>query len=664
MKKHSKRYITIFIGTLFLLTTLVSVGFSALNQNLNISSDVEYETHSSTLYNVLKRETNIGTYAKEYTGNHRDSFTENPTKNVYYWKADNDTEATAILDKWNVIFGGFCWQMYRTTDTGGVKLIYNGIPNNGKCNNTGTAQQIGTSKFNTNYTSLADVGYMYNTRYVRNYKSPTQTNILTRTSMTASSDYYYGTGVTYSNGIYTLTGTTQNAWDNTYSSSNGLYTCASTTATTCSTVYYIADGDSSYMYGFSMSSGHLLSYYNTNIVLGTSYTESNGTYTLNGTTTITKLNWVSNYETYKNYYTCGNSNTACTNLKYITTTENYRYYLLAASDNYIYAKDFTYNSGTDTYTLSSDRYQSWEMTDTVKTNLATHHYTCFNDTGTCQTLSYVYYVKTPSNIAYIFYINLTGGKNVEDAINEMLYNNNVNTTNSDIKTYIDNWYQNNMTAYTTYLEDTIFCTNRSQWDDENGWNPNGGSVTSHMYFDYYYPLNCTNITDKFSVSNNKAKLTYPVGLASEKEIDLLDNNNLRKTGQYYWLISPHYFNYIYAYNSYVGTSGSYGGSSVSSAYGVRPVVSLKPETEYASGTGTKDDPYVVDTGIHTFSYSGNTYYFQAGMTWADYINDGATDFVESGNYVEDANTGDSIALGNNRVLLSDYVLEAIYDIWR
>ena len=594
MRKHYKLCITIFIGGLFLLTTLISVGFSALNKNLNISSDIDYEYNNKSLYDVLREEASIGTYAKEYTGDHRDSFIENPTKSIYYWHASNNTDANTILDKWNVIFGGFCWQTYRTTDTGGVKIIYNGTPTNGKCNNSGTAQQIGTSKFNTNYTSLADEGYMYNTRYARSYKTPPFISVVTRTAMTDTSNYYYGTGVTYSNSTYTLTGTTQATWSSTYSSSSGLYTCASTTTTSCSTVYYIADADSSYMYGFSMSSGHLLSYYNTNIVLGTSYTESNGTYTLNSTTTITKLNWVSNYETYNNYYTCGNSNTTCSSLKYITYTENYRYYLLAATDNYIYAKGFTYDSGTGTYTLSSDRYQSWEMTDTVKNNLATHHYTCFNDTGTCQTLSYVYYVKTPTNIAHIFYINLTGGKSVEDAIDEMLYNDNVNTTNSDIKTYIDNWYQNNMTSYTSYLEDTIFCSNRSQLDDEHGWNPNGGSVTTHMYFKYYNQLKCTNDTDKFSVSNNKAKLTYPVGLASHTEIDLLDNDNLRKTGQYYWLISPNYFNYNYAYNSYVHTSGNYGRAAVSSNYGVRPVVSLKPDTEFSSGTGSKDDPYVVE----------------------------------------------------------------------
>ena len=594
MKNNYKISITLFIIILCCITTLISVGFSALNQNLNISGEVDYELNSPTLYNVLKKEAQLGTYAQEYTGDHQDSMdTSLSTQKIYHWNAINDTQANVILDKWNVIFGGFCWQMYRTTDTGGVKLIYNGIPTDGKCNNTGTDQQIGTSEFNTNYNSLADVGYMYNTRYTYNHKTPTSIYILTVSSATGSSNYYYGTGVTYDSATnkYTLIGITQDTWTNTYSSSSGLYTCRSTNDTTCSTVYYIVGGASSYMYGFSMTGGNLLNYYNTNITFGTDYTESNGIYTLSNTTTIQKVDWFSNYSTYKNYYTCGDDSTSCTNLKYIISTNNSRYYSLSsASNNYIYAKDFTYNSGTDTYTLNSDRYEIWELTDTDKTNLGTHHYTCFNDTGACQTLSYVYRV-SGSNI---FYINLTGGKSIENAVNEMLYADNVNQTDSTIKTYIDNWYSNNMTSYTTYLEDIIFCNNRSQSNSTtNGWNPDGESVSTSMLFNYTL-LSCTNDTDKFSVSNNKAKLTYPVGLASYKEMTLLNRDILRKTGQNYWLGSPSHFPDTYAFEEIVSSTGNSSTYSVYNSHGVRPVVSLKPETEYASGTGSKNDPYYVN----------------------------------------------------------------------
>ena len=46
------------------------------------------------------------------------------------------TNAMRILDKNNVLFAGQCWQMIRTTDTGGVKMIYNGEAEDGKCLDT------------------------------------------------------------------------------------------------------------------------------------------------------------------------------------------------------------------------------------------------------------------------------------------------------------------------------------------------------------------------------------------------------------------------------------------------------------------------------------------------------------------------------------------------
>ena len=89
---------------------------------------------------------------------------------IYYWRGN--VAATTNSDN-NVIFAGYCWQMVRTTKTGGIKMIYNGEvvdpildENNevigGKCTNTGTATQLsGTTAFNSSYDDNAYVGYMY-----------------------------------------------------------------------------------------------------------------------------------------------------------------------------------------------------------------------------------------------------------------------------------------------------------------------------------------------------------------------------------------------------------------------------------------------------------------------------------------------------------------------
>ena len=71
------------------------------------------------------------------------------SNSIYYYSGSASTN--------NVIFGGYCWKIFRTTSTGGVKMIYNGTPSNGTCS---SSSGIGTSAFNT--TTLPEgVGFMY-----------------------------------------------------------------------------------------------------------------------------------------------------------------------------------------------------------------------------------------------------------------------------------------------------------------------------------------------------------------------------------------------------------------------------------------------------------------------------------------------------------------------
>ena len=165
-----------------------------------------YTENSKTLYDVLKKAATIGTYAKEYTGNHQDSMdASKSTQKIYYYYGSN-----AILDMNNVIFAGQCWQMIRTTDTGGVKMIYNGEAVDNQCLST-----RGTH-----------VGYA------------------SRTSQNLASNYWYGTDYTYDSTAKTfkVSGTTeQTMWNE--SNGPGLvgkYTCKLTSEDgTCATLYLV-----------------------------------------------------------------------------------------------------------------------------------------------------------------------------------------------------------------------------------------------------------------------------------------------------------------------------------------------------------------------------------------------------------------------------------------
>ena len=184
----------------------------------------------------------------------------------------------------------------------------------------------------------------------------------------------------------------------------------------------------------------------------------------------------------------------------------------------------------------------------------------------------------------------------------MLYNEDVNTNNSTIKSAIDYWYSNNMIQYTDYLEDTVWCNDRSMSNQStNGWNPNGGSTSTYLYFKSNgnsSNLTCQNRNDRFSVNkeNGNGALRYPVGLITRQEQNLayISSKSPLASGNYYWGLSPNSFNNYYAIGYVVNTHGYYYSYRVNNSLGVRPAVSLRTGIEYMSGDGSVDYPYVID----------------------------------------------------------------------
>ena len=502
----------------------------------------------------------------------------------------------------NVLFAGFCWKMVRTTSTGGVKLIYNGTyDETNKCNNTGTASQIGTSAFNSNKSSPADVGYMYGTRYEYGSYPFATLYVLDRKNV-SSNLYYYGTSITYSNGRYTLQNATQKSWSDNYSTLTGYYTCQST-STTCSTVYYIAGADSSYQYTFPLKFGEVDPNTQT-IIIGKGITNTgNGKYTLTDTLIVKRADWYKNYNLYKNYYACRDLTSSTCDGKYlIVTNENYRI-VYDYTFNYIYGNDVTWNGSK--YTLT-DTYMSESGWNSDKTTLAKkYHYTCFDTTKECKDVYYIHYFGSSYQI---YYLKLSSGKNIEDAKNEMF----TNTTDSTIKKKIDTWYSQNMTAYTSKLEDTIWCNDRTLYsgslagkDVDAGTKQSYFSDYNRIYTKFSPSIECSNESrDGFTVSTSSGgngKLTYPVGLLTANEVMLAGGRNASNsnyylyTGQFYWLLSPSYFDYIYANGCGVSSGGRLDLSNVVfNSVGVRPSVSLAPGTKTTEGNGTVDDPYIVE----------------------------------------------------------------------
>ena len=199
-----------------------------------------------------------------------------------------------------------------------------------------------------------------------------------------------------------------------------------------------------------------------------------------------------------------------------------------------------------------------------------------------------------------------------------LENNRLNTNDSTIKTYVDNWYKNNLTAYTKYLSnDAVYCNDRNL--------ASGATYSTTKIFNYA-PMkrtgtnkqptyNCTNNKDAFSGSNSEAKLTYPIGLMTLDELlyaggkmgtkltspyawYFLNSAGVSITGStYWWSLSPLSWNGSNSDVTVVDGSSYPGYLRNNSVYivtgGARPAISLKSCTKWASGDGSSSNPYTI-----------------------------------------------------------------------
>ena len=184
-----------------------------------------------------------------------------------------------------------------------------------------------------------------------------------------------------------------------------------------------------------------------------------------------------------------------------------------------------------------------------------------------------------------------------------------NTNNSTIKTYIDNWYSNNLSSYTKYIStEAVYCNDRKA--------PNYS--TSSLF--YYYVIkrlnadnptyNCEDTKDAFSGSNSEAKLTYPIGLMTADEITYAGGRYRTKLSSPYawyysnctedsitgstpwWLLSPSDSDVrLWAVEGSDVPGYLHYGPGRTVGIGVRPVISLKSDLIWKRGDGSPDSPY-------------------------------------------------------------------------
>ena len=183
----------------------------------------------------------------------------------------------------------------------------------------------------------------------------------------------------------------------------------------------------------------------------------------------------------------------------------------------------------------------------------------------------------------------------------------INNTDSHMKNTIDTWYRNNLINYTSYLADEIFCNDRRI---NYGLGYLIVPTTTYGAYGRLYEkktpsLKCTQDNDKFRISNELAKLDYPIALITADEVAIAggvwnvpNSNYYLYSGKYFWTMSPSDFEASYsdvrvwrvAPSGYLNLA-----NNVTSSFGTRPVINLRSDVQITKGDGTALNPYVVQS---------------------------------------------------------------------
>lgn len=176
-----------------------------------------------------------------------------------------------------------------------------------------------------------------------------------------------------------------------------------------------------------------------------------------------------------------------------------------------------------------------------------------------------------------------------------------NTTKGDVLNKLESWYEEKLVTHTDYLEDVIWCNDKS-------YNTSTNNFGSYTRFNSYTPsLVCPNDSlggdlSKYTVSDTtkgNGALTYKIGLLTADELMFAGASSSSNTSFYlyvnsnddWWTLSPsRYRNDYYGTFTYVDRLFTLD-PAFPSAY-LRPAIAIK-STAIVGGTGTKTNPYVI-----------------------------------------------------------------------
>ena len=526
--------------------------------NLTLSFGVDYEQANRKIrenfLNLAKSTMSNGTGLQLLSGTEEDDYP------IYYYRGTNS--------KNNAILGDYCWRVVRTTEKGGTKLLYNGPVDR-------VYDSYETISRNEYKNVENDVTYPFTydeneNKWINDNPTGEYEAAVLKFSVSESGYYRLNYNIERGNSDWIGLSIRKNGTGigNISDSGDGsleLYNLNSDDEIRIimfNEVYGSTEGVGSVSFSFEKGMGdYAQSCNSTNPFLE----EGSAIHTKNSPSNIGYM-YGGDYEIYQEQLDSG----------------------------FLYGNSFTYSNGM--YTLVN-----------ASNSSSPKRYSCFNDTGTCSELNYVFKETYSSS----YYITLKDGKSIEDAVSEMENN----TKDSQLKATIDKWFSQNFLTYFTnhsknyndYLEDAVWCNDRSIDANLSGgadsWISYGGTTgNSRLYYSAYgrkqantYSLACPNKNDAFTVSdtvNGNGALTYPVATLTLDEATLVGTYLF--TSNSWWLMSPGEFRDTYFLHSVVDTSFSNDTSysSSTSPLSVRPALVVKSNIKVDNtGDGTASNPY-------------------------------------------------------------------------
>ena len=192
-----------------------------------------------------------------------------------------------------------------------------------------------------------------------------------------------------------------------------------------------------------------------------------------------------------------------------------------------------------------------------------------------------------------------------------------NTNKSTILTNLETWYTNNLKTYESVIDNSVWCNDKTIVTDTTydpwsyGGNATGlGYGTNKTYYGATQRLVSTSGSaggtgPSLKCNGELSKITSKVGLITADELAFAGyaygkNNTTiylqeNATDTYWWSLSPFDFNGSGAGVWFVsGSSGSFNSNYVGITRGVRTSISLISSTTISGGSGTSEDPYIIE----------------------------------------------------------------------